>query len=161
MNENRPSLKNPDVLFLSMGGIGFSPKAPGTVASLATIPFLYLCSKFSIHPYFIMVFIVLLTLFSIWRTESLQKKLHIHDPGWIVMDEFIGMFVTWLFFPSHDFKHLLTIFVLFRIFDIVKLWPASYFDNLTHGAGTILDDVVSALFSGICYLLIKNFILVA
>ena len=71
------------------------------------------------------------------------------------MDEVLGMVLTWSFFPTADFGYLFIQFLLFRFFDISKLWPAIYFDKqIKHGAGTILDDVVAGLYSGATFLLI-------
>jgi phosphatidylglycerophosphatase A len=67
------------------------------------------------------------------------------------------MFLAWLFIRDNNLIHLVLLFVLFRFFDIVKIWPASYFDKkVKHGAGTILDDIVSGLYAGgLSYLLIS------
>ena len=109
---------------------------------------------FFIVPFFIFIaFIFILTIISCFLAEAVQKKYKLHDPGWIVIDEVVGMSITWLFIQKHNLLHLFVLFALFRFFDIVKFWPASYFDkDVTHGAGTILDDVVSGFFAGIVYL---------
>jgi len=88
-----------------------------------------------------------------------QKELQLHDPQWIVIDEFLGMSTAWLFIQTHNLLHLIILFVLFRIFDIIKIWPASFFDTkVEHGAGTILDDIVSGIYAGLVYLVISRFI---
>jgi phosphatidylglycerophosphatase A len=160
MKHNKePSLKKPEILFLSFFGVGFLPKAPGTFGSLATLPFLYLFGRF--HPpfFFFIPFIVILIGASSFIADYVQRDLEVHDPQWIVIDEVIGMSITWLFSTSYSLPHLLLQFVLFRFFDIVKIWPASFFDSkVSHGAGTILDDVVSGLYAGMIYLLIASFI---
>ena len=150
--EKQPSLKKPEILFLSFFGVGFIPKAPGTFGSLATLPFLYLLGL--LHPPFFLFipFILILTGASCYIADSVQKQLSLHDPQWIVIDEVIGMSVTWLFISTHSLSHLFLQFILFRFFDIVKFWPASYFDQkVDHGSGTILDDVVSGIYAGIVY----------
>lgn len=154
---NRPDLKSPDIFFLSFFGAGFLPKAPGTWGSLAIIPFLYLLGKFN-PPFFLFIpFIVIMTILSSYITEFVQKKYELHDPQFIVIDEVIGMFVTWLFIQRHTLIDLFIIFLLFRIFDIIKIWPASFFDKkVKHGAGTILDDIVSAIYAGLCYLCLNS-----
>jgi phosphatidylglycerophosphatase A len=86
-----------------------------------------------------------------------QKKYQVHDPSWIVIDEVLGILVTYALCPLKSFLGVFILFVLFRFFDIVKVWPASYFDRMTHGAGTILDDIVSGVYAGLVALLIKNF----
>jgi phosphatidylglycerophosphatase A len=157
--KNIPSLKKPEVLFLSAFGIGFIKYAPGTFGSLVVLPLLYLLGQFN-PPFFIFVpFLLIFTFFSCYIAEITQKKYKLHDPGWIVIDEVIGMFVTWLFVRDNNLLHLLILFVLFRIFDIIKIWPASYFDKkVTHGAGTILDDVVSGIYAGIIGMLLIKYL---
>ena len=79
-----------------------------------------------------------------------QKSCQIHDPPWIVIDEVIGMFVGFLFLPAPQWSDIFVLFGLFRFFDIVKVWPASFFDQkVKHGIGTILDDVVAGMYAGI------------
>lgn len=100
-----------------------------------------------------------MTIISSFVTESVQQNLHLHDPGWIVIDEVLGMTVAWLFIQSHNLKQLALLFVLFRFFDIVKIWPASYFDKkVSHGYGTILDDLISGIYAGLLFLLIHHFL---
>ncbi len=153
--KNIPSLKKPEVLFLSFFGVGFLPKAPGTFGSLAITPLLYLFGQFS-PPYFLFVpFLLILSILSSFIAEYAQKKYNIHDPSWIVMDEVIGMFITWMFFRTNSLWQLAIAFLLFRFFDIVKIWPASFFDQkVQHGAGTILDDVISGIYAGLICLMI-------
>ena len=137
--------------FLTFFGSGLSPKAPGTVGSLATIPLIYLIEYLHISFQWVLFGVILLTIISCFVADYAQKQEKIHDPGWIVIDEVIGMLVTWLFvFPSTEPLTLISLFILFRFFDIVKIFPANWCDkNITSGAGTIIDDVVSALYAGI------------
>ena len=160
MNEdNRPSLKRLDILFLSFFGSGYLPMAPGTWGTLATLPFLYGIGRFN-PPYFLFIpLLIIVTIISSFVAETVQKELKLHDPQWIVIDEVLGMTCAWLFIQKHNLLHLAILFVLFRFFDIVKIWPASYFDKkVQHGAGTILDDIVSGIYAGLTYLAIAHFI---
>lgn len=160
MNQDKqPSLKKPEILFLSFFGVGFLPKAPGTWGTLATLPFLYLLGRFN-PPFFLFIpFLIILTAGSCFIAEHVQEKYEVHDPQWIVIDEVLGMSITWLFSLKFSLAHLMIQFVLFRFFDIVKVWPASFFDQkIHHGAGTILDDIVSGIYAGLIYLLIATFI---
>jgi phosphatidylglycerophosphatase A len=157
--ENRPSLKRLDIVFLSFFGSGFLPKAPGTWGTLATLPFLYGIGRFN-PPFFLFIpFLTITTIISCFMADRAQKEFNTHDPQWIVIDEFLGMSVAWLFIQTHNLLHLLILFLLFRFFDIVKIWPASYFDKkVHHGAGTILDDIVSGIYAGLLYLVIARFL---
>lgn len=148
----------PVVLFLSWFYTGKFPKAPGTVGSLATLPLIYLLHYLEINIYSLLALIVALYVAAVIVTEHVQKKYQLHDPQWIVIDEVIGMLITWSFVRTIDFPILFLVFTLFRFFDIVKIWPASYFDRLHHGFGTITDDVISALYAGIITMMVQKFL---
>jgi phosphatidylglycerophosphatase A len=140
--------KSPEILFLSFGGVGFIKKAPGTFGTLAAMPFLYASMKLNIPSFFFIPFLFLLTCASCLVAEYVEKKYDLHDPSWIVIDEVIGVSVAWLFVTEQTVFSLVAIFVLFRLFDILKFGPVAYFDKLQHGAGTILDDVAAGLMAG-------------
>lgn len=145
------------VLFLSWFYSGKIPKAPGTMGSLATVPLILLLAHWELNIYSLILLIVTLYLISVILTEYIQKRFHLHDPQWIVIDEVIGMLITWSFVRSTGPTSLLLVFILFRFFDIIKIWPASYFDRLHHGVGTITDDVISGLYAGILAYSIQQF----
>lgn len=148
----------PVVLFLSWFYTGKFPKAPGTVGSLATLPLIFFLHYININIYSLLTLIVALYVAAVIVTEHVQKKYQLHDPQWIVIDEVIGMLITWSFVRTIDFPILFLVFSLFRFFDIVKIWPASYFDRLHHGFGTITDDVISALYAGIITMMVQKFL---
>jgi phosphatidylglycerophosphatase A len=147
----------PVVLYLSWFYAGKFPKAPGTAGSLATLPLIYLLHFLNVNIYSLMALIAALVVSSVALTEYVQKKYNLHDPQWIVIDEVIGMLVCWSFVLTIDYPTLFLVFASFRFFDIIKIWPASYFDRLHHGAGTILDDVVSGIYAGIFTVLMQKF----
>jgi len=150
----RPNLTSPSVLFLSLLGIGFIPYAPGTLASIVTMPLLYFLIKFNVSYYFFIPVFILLSALAIYFSQMAQKKYTVHDPSWIVIDEFLGLMITYPFISNTNFIHLIIIFILFRFFDIIKIWPASFFDQkVQHGVGVILDDLISGLMTGGVYLL--------
>lgn len=144
-------------LFLSWFFIGKLPKAPGTFGSLATLPLIYLLHSLQFNIYSLATLIVVLFIAAVIVTQNVQQKFQLHDPQWIVIDEVIGMLITWAFVPTIEFTTLFLVFGSFRFFDIVKVWPASYFDRLHHGIGTITDDVISGIYAGIFCLLMTNF----
>lgn len=139
----------PSVIFLSWFYSGKAPKAPGTVGSLAALPLIYLLDYLHVNIYNLIGLIIALYVAAVMVTQNVQKKYNLHDPQWIVIDEVIGMLITWAFIMTTQLHHLFLVFTLFRFFDIIKIWPASYFDRLHHGIGTITDDVFSALYAGI------------
>lgn len=146
----------PTMLFLSWFYTGKFPKAPGTMGSLATLPLIYFLHYVGINIYGLLALITVMYIAAVFVTEHVQKKYHLHDPQWIVIDEVIGMLITWAFVLSIDFPVLFLVFSTFRFFDIIKIWPASYFDRLHHGFGTITDDVISAVYAGIITVLIQK-----
>ncbi len=145
-------------LFLSWFFTGKSPKAPGTAGSLATLPLIYLLHYLNVNIYTLIILIIILYTAAVFITQNVQKKFHLHDPQWIVIDEVIGMLITWSFVLSIDLPTLTTVFITFRFFDIIKIWPASYFDRLDHGIGTITDDVISGIYAGIFTFFIQKFL---
>lgn len=158
--KNAPSLTHPEVVFVSFFGVGFSPKAPGTCAALAICPILYLLSL-AHAPFFVFIpFLVMAAIISSYITHIVQKKYQDYDPSWIVIDEVLGMWTAWIFTHScgATLSSLIFTFCAYRFFDIIKLWPASYFDKqIKNGAGTILDDIVSGIYAGSLFLLVHHF----
>ena len=152
-----PIETNPQALFLSVVGVGFSPVAPGTFGTIAALPFLYLLGYAHVSNWLIFAFLLPLAFFASLEADKAQIKYKIHDPSWIVVDEVIGMSVAWLFRSSDDLWNLMVLAVLFRFFDIIKIWPATYFDQkMQHGAGVILDDVVSGIYAGVLCLVLAQ-----
>jgi len=149
---------SPEILFLSFFNVGFIKYAPGTCGTLAITPFLLFFDYHKI-PFIITVpFFIITTAGACLLAEHAQKKYSAKDPQWIVIDEVLGMTLTWYFIDHTKWWNFLLAFLLFRFFDIKKIWPASYFDKqMQHGAGVIIDDLVSALFAGISVLLVNKF----
>lgn len=151
---------SPTTLFLSFFGVGFIPFAPGTFGSAATLPLLYLLGKYEVPVLFLVPITLILIIGTCFMTEFYQRAHQVHDPSWIVIDEVLGMLVTWFFWPSSRFLDLFLTFLFFRIFDIFKIWPATFFDKkVKHGAGTILDDIVSGLYAGALHLILQKFLI--
>ena len=159
MKEQKTAAPNKFLLaYLSWFGAGYAPKAPGTFGSLATLPFLYLLHLYAPSTLLLCIIIFTMTLLACWFAEIVQKQMHLQDPQWIVVDEVIGMLITWTIVRPTTILEWVLVFGVFRFFDIVKIWPASFFDKkVKNGAGTILDDVVSGLYAGLfVYLIAEN-----
>jgi phosphatidylglycerophosphatase A len=131
--------------FLAFGfGSGLAPIAPGTAGSalglLLFIPALY--APLPVQLGIIFIGFVL----GVWVSDRVAKHMEVKDPGGIVWDEFIGMWVTLLWLPSLIW--LLPAFLLFRLFDIWKPWPVRFADEkLSGGYGIMLDDVLAGLYA--------------
>ena len=130
----------------TVGGVGYLPIAPGTWGSLvACIPALVFSPLLSWWIY-LGLFLVSLAL-GVWAIPKVQGSMG-HDPGPVVIDEVAGMCVVCLVPDVRQSTLWLIIgFLIFRVFDIVKLWPASFFDNRTEGWAVMADDIVAGLYT--------------
>jgi len=149
-------LKNP-VHLLALGfGSGLMPKAPGTFGTLAAIPLYILISQFDLWVFIIITGSIILA--GIFICDYTSKALGVHDHSGIVIDEIAGYFITMIAVPF-DWLWIVTGFLFFRFFDILKPWPISWLDKNVHGGlGIMLDDVLAGLFSLILLHLIIYFI---
>ncbi|MDP5134508.1 phosphatidylglycerophosphatase A family protein [Rheinheimera baltica] len=130
--------------FLALGfGSGLSPKAPGTMGTIAAIPLVVLLLWAG--NIYLLTFVVLGSALGVYLCGQTARDIGEHDHGAIVWDEIIGLGITMLWAPLH-WQTLLVGFVLFRLFDIVKPWPISVLDRSVHGGiGIMLDDIAAGL----------------
>lgn len=132
------------LFFTSNAGLGYAPVASGTFGTLAGIPAFYLLAGLPAGLY-ALTWTALLFL-SFWAADAAGKIYGVADDGRIVIDELVGYLVTVAFLPF-SWPAALLGFVLFRIFDVFKLPPASWFDRkMKNGIGVVLDDVVAGLY---------------
>ncbi len=128
-------------------GSGLSPKAPGTMGTLATVPLVYLLSF--LGPYFYMGFTVALFPIGLWAAEMYEQTKAQHDSREIVIDEVLGFLITMTWLPM-TWQSMLFGFVLFRMLDIFKPFPIGFIDKKVQGGlGVIADDVVAGLIANI------------
>lgn len=139
---------------LSLGlGAGLVPKAPGTWGSLLAVPLFIV-----LHPYGHTTYVVAvagLFVLGVYLSGRTARALGVHDHSAIVIDEVVGMLVTWVG-TGPGWLTVVAGFVLFRFFDIVKPWPVRRIDReFTGGMGIMLDDVVAgAMAAAVLQLLI-------
>jgi phosphatidylglycerophosphatase A len=127
----------------TVGGAGRAPVAPGTVASALTVVFLWLV-PFS-RPALV-VFFLAVTVVGTWAADRAERALGTKDPGAIVIDEVAGMTLSVLGLPL-SVPVLAVAFVLFRVFDVVKPFPAGRAQALPGGAGVMVDDLLAGLYA--------------
>ena len=130
--------------FIAFGfGSGLAPIAPGTFGSLVGIPFAYWLLPAYGHTVYAMVLAVFFAI-GVWACGVTGRALGIADYGGIVWDEVVGMMLVLWIVPLTP-VWIAAAFLLFRIFDIVKLPPANYFDrHWKNGLGVMMDDIAAA-----------------
>ncbi len=151
----RPPLRNWPILLATWFGAGYAPKAPGTVGTVAALPFAVVFAEFG-GQNLLLIAVLMTSVLGIWVAEQYMKATGVHDPGAVVIDEVVGVWIALLpVAATLTWQAVLIGFVLFRIFDIVKPWPISWLDQeIAGGLGVMLDDIVAGMFAaGGLYLL--------
>ena len=164
-------IKKFNSLVVTMFGLGKVRIIPGTVGSLATVIVLYILFHIlNISPDLILLFLVIIFVYSFFAVASHIEDTDDKDPREIVIDEFIGQSIPiYLYEVSHGTQKspdeaiiFYTIcLILFRFFDIKKPFPVSYFDkNFKNSFGVIMDDVCAGLYvvlSLICFMVLSSY----
>mgnify|MGYP005752391613 CR=1 FL=1 len=127
-------------------GAGFSPWAPGTVGSIAALlPWWFLMRD--LPPLLYLGVVALGFAVGTWAAHWVIRETRIEDPGLVVWDEYIGVWIALLAAPA-GWPWMLAGLVLFRLFDIAKPWPVSWADRKLHGGfGAMLDDALAGLYA--------------
>ncbi len=125
------------------GGVGYSPVAPGTLASLLALLILWVV-PFSLRG----LVLALLVIVGVggWSAGRAERLLGRRDPGPVVIDEIAGMFLSALALPR-SLGLLLVAFLLFRVFDIAKPFPIRQSEILSGGLGIMLDDLIAGTYT--------------
>lgn len=127
-------------------GIGFLPIS-GTMGSLVAIFFYYIFYNYLnlLSFIFFIIFIFFYSFF--FLNKSINKSFSSSDPKEVVIDEFIGQSIPLILCENNFFLIILS-FLLFRLFDITKPWPASYFDlKVKSASGVLMDDIIAGLYT--------------
>lgn len=135
-------------------GVGFAPKAPGTVATLATIPIWYALAQTGSVIYMTVTF--LLFPLGILAAQAYENHVGRHDSKEIVIDEVVGFLITMTWLPL-TWQSVALGFVVFRVLDILKPPPIRQLDKrMPGGFGVMVDDVVAGIIGSIVMQLIYN-----
>ena len=151
-------------LFVSIFYIGYIKFASGTWGSLAALLILYPMIKLTGLPFEILIIIFIILFFiSNLFINYFSNFTNSKDSKHIVIDEFLGIFIILIFYDLviiyNDFLTLILIFFIFRLFDIVKIFPANYIDkNLKNGYGVIIDDIVAGIYTILTLIILNVFI---
>ena len=134
----------PWVLLAAWGPCGYSPFAPGTVGTLGAIPLYLALSRLPAPAY--VAATAALTALAIAAATRAGVYWRVVDASPIVIDEVAGFLVTMMFVPF-SWRAVAAGFVLFRIFDVLKPWPASAFDRVKNGFGVVMDDIAAGVWA--------------
>ncbi len=109
---------------------------------------------------FVFIIIFILSLFFISNYSHYTNS---HDSGFIVIDEFLGLYLIFIFydfiFVYNNFITLLLIFIFFRLFDITKIFPANIIDRkMKNSLGVLLDDLIASIYTIMSIYIINVFI---
>lgn len=141
-------------LVATVVGIGRAPAMPGTWASAAALP-----AAWGLHLLGGVPLLAVATIFAfaigLWSSSIVLRESDAKDPGWIVIDEVAAQWLVLLVVPL-DINLYAIGFVLFRIADVWKPWPASWADRkMTGAAGVMVDDIFAAAWAAIALIIFR------
>ena len=135
------------VALASFGYVGFAPVAPGTAGAAAAIP-LFLLLRWADSSWLEIAVCAVMVVAGAWSARLTERALGVEDPGVIVIDEVVGMLVSLIFLPG-TWPVIAAAFVAFRVFDIVKPWPAGRLEHVPGGWGVMADDVMAGVYANL------------
>jgi phosphatidylglycerophosphatase A len=148
------------IAFVATGAfVGYSPIFPGTAGSVLGL----LLIRFALSPISHYSPAWFLTLFGVafivacGVADCAERIFGESDCSAIVLDEILGMIATMFANPT-GWVWLIAGFTLFRLFDIIKPWPASRFDRMRGGAGVMLDDLAAAFYANIALQVLQRLV---
>jgi phosphatidylglycerophosphatase A len=136
------------VFLATAGYTGYFPIAPGTVGSAVGLV-VYAAVRWLHLPLLEPATIVVLFAAGVWAGTTAEQYFGGIDPGPIVLDEVVGMLITLAFVPVNLSGAILGFF-LFRVFDVIKPFPAARFEALHGGLGVMADDAMAAVYANVC-----------
>jgi phosphatidylglycerophosphatase A len=132
-------------LLAAWGPCGYVPVAPGTAGTLGAIPLFWFLRDLPL-PLYLLTTVAFIALAS-YASHRAGRYWKVVDASQIVIDEVAGYLVTMAFVPW-SWPAAVAGFVFFRIFDVLKPWPASHFDRkVKNGFGVVMDDVMAGVWS--------------
>ncbi len=140
-------------IFVSLFYSGYFRIWPGTFGSLISIFILFPIVHFELVSYnLFVIFFIFLFILSIYFINNYSFYTKTHDSGKIVIDEFLGIYFILIFYESIYFINttitISLIFLLFRFFDITKIYPANIVDKkIKNSFGVLLDDLIAAIYT--------------
>ena len=135
------------VLFLAQGcGLGWSPRAPGTVGSLGGLVLVWGLQRLNLDTVGYLVAEFAVIAIGIWLCSRAGQLLGIEDPQSVVWDEIAAFPIVFWEMPLTPLTAVLG-FLWFRVFDISKIWPIKHLERLPRGWGVMADDLLAGVFA--------------
>lgn len=135
-------------------GVGFLPLAPGTFGSLVGIGVFFALRSLLLQ----VVGVIVVTVLGIWAATRTEQILGAKDPGKVVVDEVAGQMIALL--PLSVFAlgkgWIIVSFILFRLFDIFKPYPARRIEALRAGVGIMADDLVAGVYAALIIIVVRT-----
>ena len=135
-------------LFIATCGyLGYVPVAPGTFGSAAGLV-VFAALRWSGSPALELAVIILLFAVGVWSANAAERHFGGVDPAPVILDEVVGMLITLAFLPV-NITGAIVGFLLFRLFDVVKPWPANRLEALHGGLGVMADDAMAGVYGNV------------
>ena len=131
------------VVLATAGGAGYVPVAPGTAGSAVGVLLYALTWHWTLAGQ--LVLLGLVSAVGVWASDQAARHFQRDDPGPVVIDEVAGQLLT-LIAAGGSVTGLIVGFLVFRLLDIVKPWPAGRFEDLPGGLGIMADDLMAGLY---------------
>jgi phosphatidylglycerophosphatase A len=141
------------VLLATAGGSGYAPVAPGTAGSAVGLLVCVLTRNWPVG--YQVILLVALTLAGVWAAHHAARHFGADDPGPVVIDEVAGQLVT-LFLVEGGAGTIAGGFLVFRLLDIVKPWPAGRLEALPGGWGIMADDLMAGVYGWVIMTLVTR-----
>jgi len=136
--------------FVSVLFLGYVPVASGTVGSLPAIGVALWLRQRPVH---LLVLSIVIFVLGVAASSRARGLFNAEDPSEVTIDEFVGMLLAFLWIPM-TLKSIVAVFLLFRLFDIFKPFPARHCERIGGGLGIMADDVVAGIYANLAYRLL-------
>jgi phosphatidylglycerophosphatase A len=140
-------LRRLGVFIATCAHVGYAPVAPGTFGSVVGLGIYYLVRRQASTAVELGTIAVILVI-GLWSATEAEHHFGGIDPGPVVIDEVIGMLITLALHPVNVAGAILG-FLIFRVLDVVKPWPARRLEHLPGGFGVVLDDVMAGIYGNL------------
>jgi phosphatidylglycerophosphatase A len=138
---------NRTALFIATaGGAGYAPIAPGTAGSLVGLALYWLATSWSTQA--LATVLIVIIVFGTWAGSVAAARFGRKDPGAVVIDEVAGQMLT-LAGTGVGAAGMAVGFLVFRVYDVLKPWPADRLESLPGGVGIMADDLMAGLYANL------------